>query len=203
MTAFVGASCRAPRSEQMTSAPTARSRTDRRTANLSQQADDDGGPFYRGVTPAAIASCVRGLTFDVRPLALKVGTEMRFCICARVEGSRVSLSGSVSVTTSARHYNLAVTARLTRYSLRLQQHLVSPPESDRCAKRMFSDSRLIHRLVATMGMVEGKLMKANKGHMAEDSDGDPVYMTRLQWDLDRVERDHPEVTLSATKEMLV
>ena len=46
-------------------------------------------------------------------------------------------------------------------------------------------------------------MKANKGHMAEDSDGDPVYMTRLQWDLDRVERDHPEVTLSATKEMLV
>ena len=94
------------------------------------------GPFYRGVTPAAIASCARGLTVDVRPLALKVGTEMRFCICARVEGSRVSLSGSVSVTTSARHYNLAVTARLTKYSLRLQRHLVSPPESDRCAKRM-------------------------------------------------------------------
>jgi peptide chain release factor 3 len=43
---------------------------------------------------------------------------------------------------------------------------------------------------------------ANKGHMATDSDGDPVYMTRLQWDLDRVARDHPEVTLSATKEML-
>ena len=45
-------------------------------------------------------------------------------------------------------------------------------------------------------------MKANKGHMAEDSDGDPVYMIRLQWDLDRIARDHPQVTLSATKEML-
>ena len=31
--------------------------------------------------------------------------------------------------------------------------------------------------------------KANKGHMAEDHDGDPVYMTRLQWDIDRVARD--------------
>ena len=41
---------------------------------------------------------------------------------------------------------------------------------------------------------------ANKGHMADDHDGDPVYMTRLQWDIDRVERDHPDVTLSTTKE---
>ena len=45
-------------------------------------------------------------------------------------------------------------------------------------------------------------IKANKGQMAEDHDGDPVYMTRLQWDIDRVERDHPEITLSATKETL-
>ncbi len=45
--------------------------------------------------------------------------------------------------------------------------------------------------------------KANKGQMAEDHDGDPVYLTRLQWDIDRVERDHPEITLSATKETLV
>ena len=29
-------------------------------------------------------------------------------------------------------------------------------------------------------------VKANKGHMAADHDGDPVYMTRLQWDIDRV-----------------
>jgi peptide chain release factor 3 len=43
----------------------------------------------------------------------------------------------------------------------------------------------------------------NKGHMATDHDGDPVYLTRLQWDIDRVARDHPELTLSATKEMMV
>jgi peptide chain release factor 3 len=46
-------------------------------------------------------------------------------------------------------------------------------------------------------------IKSNKGHMAEDHDGDPVYMTRLKWDIDRVERDHPELHLSATKEMQV
>jgi peptide chain release factor 3 len=45
--------------------------------------------------------------------------------------------------------------------------------------------------------------KVNKGHMAEDHDGDPVYMTRLQWDLDRVARDWPDLRLTATKEMLV
>ncbi|MEM9268634.1 MAG: peptide chain release factor 3, partial [Pseudomonadota bacterium] len=50
--------------------------------------------------------------------------------------------------------------------------------------------------------VEG-FVNANKGHMAQDHDGDPVYMTRLQWDIDRVERDFPELKLTATKEMLV
>ncbi len=44
---------------------------------------------------------------------------------------------------------------------------------------------------------------ANKQHIAEDNDGDPVYLTRLQWDIDRVERDYPDVTLSATKELMV
>ena len=44
---------------------------------------------------------------------------------------------------------------------------------------------------------------ANKGHMATDHDGDPVYLTRLQWDIDRVGRDHPDVKLTATKEMMV
>ncbi|NDR55001.1 peptide chain release factor 3 [Aliiruegeria sabulilitoris] len=44
---------------------------------------------------------------------------------------------------------------------------------------------------------------ANKGHMAHDNDGDLVYLTRLQWDIDRVERDFPELKLSATKEMMV
>ena len=46
-------------------------------------------------------------------------------------------------------------------------------------------------------------MAANKGHIAEDHDGDTVYLTRLQWDIDRIERDHPDLTLSATKEMMV
>ena len=44
---------------------------------------------------------------------------------------------------------------------------------------------------------------ANKQHIAEDNDGDPVYLTRLQWDIDRVERDYPDITLSATKELMV
>ena len=33
--------------------------------------------------------------------------------------------------------------------------------------------------------------------------GDIVYLTRLQWDIDRIERDHPELKLTATKEMMV
>jgi peptide chain release factor 3 len=48
-----------------------------------------------------------------------------------------------------------------------------------------------------------KFAAANKGHMAHDNDGDLVYLTRLQWDIDRVERDWPDLTLSATKEMMV
>ena len=48
-----------------------------------------------------------------------------------------------------------------------------------------------------------KFAAANKQHMAEDSDGDPVFMTRLQWDIDRVARDYPDVRLTATKEMMV
>jgi peptide chain release factor 3 len=44
---------------------------------------------------------------------------------------------------------------------------------------------------------------ANKQHMATDNDGDLVYLTRLQWDIDRAVRDYPDVTLSATKEMMV
>ena len=43
----------------------------------------------------------------------------------------------------------------------------------------------------------------NKGHISYDNDGDMVYLTRLQWDIDRVERDYPELMLSATKEMMV
>jgi peptide chain release factor 3 len=46
-------------------------------------------------------------------------------------------------------------------------------------------------------------MAANSQHMAADNDGDPVYLTRMQWDIDRVVRDYPDVTLSATKELMV
>ena len=44
---------------------------------------------------------------------------------------------------------------------------------------------------------------ANKQHIAHDHDGDIVYLTRLQWDIDRVARDYPDITLTATKEMMV
>ena len=44
---------------------------------------------------------------------------------------------------------------------------------------------------------------ANKQHIAQDNDGDTVYLTRLQWDIDRVARDYPDITLTATKEMMV
>ncbi|MEO1307443.1 MAG: EF-Tu/IF-2/RF-3 family GTPase, partial [Pseudomonadota bacterium] len=47
-----------------------------------------------------------------------------------------------------------------------------------------------------------KFSNANRGQMAEDNDGDVVYLTRLQWDIDRVARDYPDVSLSATKEMM-
>jgi len=43
----------------------------------------------------------------------------------------------------------------------------------------------------------------NKQHMALDNDSDMVFLTRLQWDIDRVARDFPDVTLTATKEMML
>ena len=45
--------------------------------------------------------------------------------------------------------------------------------------------------------------RVNKGHMAEDNDGDPVFLTRLQWDIDRVERDYPDLKLSSVKQMMI
>jgi peptide chain release factor 3 len=48
-----------------------------------------------------------------------------------------------------------------------------------------------------------KFVNVNKGHIALDSDGDTVFLTRLKWDIDRIERDYPEVKLTATKEMMV
>jgi peptide chain release factor 3 len=48
-----------------------------------------------------------------------------------------------------------------------------------------------------------KFTNVNKGHIAIDNDGDLVYLTRLKWDIDRIERDYPELRLTATKEMMV
>lgn len=48
-----------------------------------------------------------------------------------------------------------------------------------------------------------KLINVNKQHIATDHDGDVVFLTRLQWDIDRVVRDYPDVRLTATKEMMV
>ena len=48
-----------------------------------------------------------------------------------------------------------------------------------------------------------KFVNANKQHISHDHDGDIVYLTRLQWDIDRIERDFPDVKLTATKEMMV
>ncbi len=48
-----------------------------------------------------------------------------------------------------------------------------------------------------------KFADQNKQHMATDNDGDTVFLTRLQWDIDRVARDHPELSLTSTKEMMV
>jgi len=50
--------------------------------------------------------------------------------------------------------------------------------------------------------VEG-FIDVNKQHIARDNDDDVVFLTRLQWDIDRVARDHPGVKLTATKEMMV
>lgn len=47
-----------------------------------------------------------------------------------------------------------------------------------------------------------KFVTANKLHIGTDSDGDTVYLTRLQWDIDRVGRDYPDISLTATKEMM-
>ncbi len=42
----------------------------------------------------------------------------------------------------------------------------------------------------------------NKQYMATDHDNDLVFLTRIQWDIDRIGRDYPQIHLSATKEMM-
>jgi peptide chain release factor 3 len=48
-----------------------------------------------------------------------------------------------------------------------------------------------------------RFTNVNKGHIATDHDGDAVFLTRLQWDIDRIQRDYPELRLTATKDMMV
>ena len=47
-----------------------------------------------------------------------------------------------------------------------------------------------------------KFVDANRAHIATDNDGDTVYLTRLQWDIDRIVRDHPDLKLDATKAIM-
>lgn len=47
-----------------------------------------------------------------------------------------------------------------------------------------------------------KFAESNKQHISYDNDGDVVFLTRLQWDIDRVDRDYPDIKLTATKEMM-
>jgi peptide chain release factor 3 len=47
-----------------------------------------------------------------------------------------------------------------------------------------------------------KFSSENKQHIAIDHDDDLVFLTRLQWDIDRVGRDYPQIRLSDTKEMM-
>ncbi|MFZ3581274.1 peptide chain release factor 3 [Loktanella sp. DJP18] len=63
----------------------------------------------------------------------------------------------------------------------------------------FTSARWVH---GPKDAVE-KFAAANKQHIALDNDGDTVFLTRLQWDIDRVGRDYPDIRLSATKEMMV
>ncbi|MEZ7813150.1 MAG: peptide chain release factor 3 [Paracoccaceae bacterium] len=58
------------------------------------------------------------------------------------------------------------------------------------------------RWVSGEKTVVERFVNVNKGHIAQDSDGDVVFLIRLQWDIDRITRDYPEVNLTATKEMM-
>ncbi len=69
----------------------------------------------------------------------------------------------------------------------------------RFEQSQFTSARWVH---GERQAVE-KFADMNKPHISYDNDGDVVFLTRLQWDIDRVARDYPDVTLSATKEMMV
>lgn len=62
----------------------------------------------------------------------------------------------------------------------------------------FTSARWVH---GAQSDIEG-LASTNKSHMGIDHDGDPVFMTRIYWDIERIERDHPHVKLSKVKEIM-
>jgi peptide chain release factor 3 len=68
----------------------------------------------------------------------------------------------------------------------------------RFSPTQFTSARWVN---GTRDAVEN-FVNVNKQHIAHDNDGDVVFLTRLQWDIDRIVRDHPEVRLTATKEMM-
>ncbi|MCY4153564.1 MAG: peptide chain release factor 3 [Aestuariivita sp.] len=47
-----------------------------------------------------------------------------------------------------------------------------------------------------------RLIDTNKDQIAYDHDDDVIYLTRIQWDIDRIERDFSQVTLQETKELV-
>jgi peptide chain release factor 3 len=68
----------------------------------------------------------------------------------------------------------------------------------RFEQTQFTSARWLHGAQADID----KFINQNKSHIGTDHDGDPVFMTRIQWDIDRAERDYPEVTLSKIKEIM-
>ena len=74
----------------------------------------------------------------------------------------------------------------------LQFDVLAEPHRDRIRPAGALRADPVHLGALGVGPAASKVeafARANKGHMAADHDGDPVYMTRLQWDIDRVARD--------------
>jgi peptide chain release factor 3 len=45
-----------------------------------------------------------------------------------------------------------------------------------------------------------RFVAAKRGALAQDRDGNPVYLARNAWDLNRVQEDHPEIRFTAIRE---
>ena len=76
----------------------------------------------------------------------------------------------------------------------------TPYNSNSFEKRKLAEQRATKRLKGDSEEIS-KFSAANKDHMAMDHDKDPVFLTRIQWDIDRVKRDFPLIELSEIKEI--